>query len=57
MKNGSVKNFTRGVGGIVMFSFRDLFLASFMSRRVIFASFDHSKEVIEAFVQSRSLHI
>ena len=44
MENASVKKFTRGVGGIVNFNLRDSFLASFMPGRVIFASFDHSKE-------------
>jgi hypothetical protein len=45
LRNEGVKNFTRGVGGIVMFSLNKLFLVIYV-QSVIFASFHLGKEEI-----------
>jgi len=45
LRNEGVKNFTRGVGGIVMFSLNKLFLVIFV-QSVIFPSFHLGKEEI-----------
>ncbi len=43
LRNESVYNFTRGVGGIVKFRLNKLFLVIYVPS-VIFASFDHARE-------------
>jgi hypothetical protein len=45
LRDEGVKNFTRGVGGIVTFSLNKLFFVIYV-QSVIFASFDHAKEEI-----------